>query len=193
MTTPTPTPPSEETLKRIITRLRKIYELTIRGCDGERETAERMLRNALRKYEMQLTDILPEDAEVRKTWWYHYATPWEKRLLRQCFCMVCSPDVPVTYRHKQLKGQLGCDLTHCQMVELDVFYHKYKILWKEEMEMFFVAFLNKHDIFSHRPNEQKSKDPDENELSYADSLKLQQYMQGMDDANIHRQLCQLES
>ena len=178
---------------RIIERLRKIHNLTLRGCDGEKETAERMLANALRKYDLQIEDILPDETDIRKTWWYSYNGAFEKRLLRQCFAMVCSPAKSTVYKHKHLRNQLGCALTQAEMVEMDMFYHRYRIMWKEEMDMFFIAFLSKHTIFSEYAEKQKCKNTEDNDLTEEEIEKLRTFMQGMDNANIRRQLCQLES
>lgn len=179
--------------QRVIERLRKIHNLTLRGCDGEKETAERMLHNALRKYDLQLEDILPEDANLRKTWWYTFTGAFEKRLLRQSFAMVCSPDKASVYKHKHLRNQLGCDLTQAQMIEMDLFYHRYRVMWKEEMDMFFIAFLSKHNIYPEFKEEKKCKNTEDSPLSEQEIEKLRKFMQGMDSANIRRQLCQMEN
>lgn len=49
-------------------RLRKIYELSVRGVDGERETAQRLLKNLLEKHGLSLSDItdtVPEYNEAK--------------------------------------------------------------------------------------------------------------------------------
>ena len=69
-------------------------------------------------------------------------------------------------------------------LQLRVEYDFYRELFKEEFDLFFSAFIQKHNLFSLRPEDiPEGHDPTEEELKqYA---RMQQMMNGMQDKSLN--------
>lgn len=59
----------------IINRMKKVYELSVRGEAGEKTLAEKMLKQLVKKYGISIDDLV--DDEIGKATFKYWYT-WEK-------------------------------------------------------------------------------------------------------------------
>lgn len=142
--------------------LKKLQALAERGVGGEKETAERKLRQLMDKYgidELELNEDKPQEFEFK------YSNAQEKRLIQQLFYKILGASwrkQAYTYRYgKGSKSIWGIECTKAEGIQLQIEYEFYKQLWQEEMDLFFLGFIQKHNIFSLRPEDipEKSNEP----------------------------------
>ena len=134
--------------------LKKLQALAERGVGGEKETAERKLKELIEKYGIEEED-LNEDKIIDFDFKYH--SEWEKNLLRQLFYKMFGKE----YREKSYIPRYGkgSRTTYCirctkaECLQLRVEYEFYSELFKEELDLFLSAFIQKHNLFSLRSDD----------------------------------------
>lgn len=165
--------------------LKKLQALAERGVSGERETAERKLKELIKKYGIE-EEELNEDKIIDFDFKYH--SEWEKKLLRQLFYKMFGKayrEKNYIYRYgKGSRTTYGIQCTKAEGLQLRVEYDFYRELFKEEFDLFLSAFIQKHNLFSLRPEDiPEGHDPTEEELKqYA---RMQQMMNGMQDKKLN--------
>lgn len=163
--------------------LKKLQALAERGVGGEKETAERKLKQLIEKYgieEAELSDDKPMDFEFK------YKGEWERKLLRQIFYKMFGENFrskTYVYRYGQGSRSIyGIRCTQAEGLQLQIEYDFYKSLYEDELELFRDAFIQKHRIFD--PNggsDDKEYTPEEIERL----LRMQQMMNGMQNKNLN--------
>lgn len=164
--------------------LKKLQALAERGVGGEKETAERKLRQLMKKYgidEMEFTEDKLEEFEFK------YSNPQEEQLIRQIFYRMFGSEwknKSYTYRcGKGSKTIRGIECTKAEGVQLQIEYDFYKQLWQEEMKLFYDAFIQKHQIFSLDPKEREEIEPLSPE-EMEKIMRMQQMMMVMQDKSL---------
>lgn len=164
---------------KLIELAKKIKELADRGIGGEKEVATQKLAELIAKHGISLEEIETEETtEVQ----FYYANTWEQRLLLQT-----SVSVGVrTYAENTKTRNIWLKLTAAQRIELEYKYEVYRRALKDEMEIFFAAFIQKNDIFDRtaKPRQLSELSPEEREQvkrtwAMADGIKK---------ANVHKML-----
>lgn len=156
--------------------LRKLKALAERGIGGEKETARNLLDRLMKKYGVEEVDLSDEAVEEHG---YSFSTEWERKLLHQLFFKIAE-DREV-YRYKYGEGartKLFCVCTKAEAVQISVEYDFYRELWKDELGMFFLAFVQKHKIFSDRPSQGGPT------LSGEELHRLAMMMEGLQDKSL---------
>lgn len=119
-------------------KLKKIKALAERGVGGEKETAMRMYRELMEKYQIEEAEVLEDLVE---THWFGYANDMEEDLLTQIFYKVTGS---ATYRHYTGKysrrKKRGCDCTELEAVEIKLLFDFYRGELEKELEAFMTAF-----------------------------------------------------
>lgn len=163
--------------------LKKLQALAERGVGGEKETAERKLKQLIKKYGIEEAE-LSEDKIMDFDFKYH--SKWEQKLLRQLFYRMFGLEYrEKTYVYRYGKGSksiYGIARTQAEGLQLQVEYDFYKALWEEELDLFQQAFIQKHRIFD--PN----GGSDDTELTPEEIeriLRMQQMMNGMQDKSLN--------
>lgn len=160
--------------------LKKIKALAERGVDGERENAEALLSELMKKYNIS-EDELSEDTRKRHDFEFHGKE--QKKLLRQVVFKVTGGyayELVYSGSGRKVRTQLGAECTPAEKVEIEFLFDFYTNLWDREREAFLSAFIQKHQIFSIR------EDAPTRELSYEEVAKMRALMQGMSDETPHR-------
>lgn len=140
-------------------KLKKIKELAERGVGGEKETAMKMYRKLLEKYELEEEEIL-EDRQTKH--WFGYKTEWEERLLTQIFSKVTGSQSYFVYtgQYKRRKKR-GVMCTELEAAEISLLFEFYKEEYKREEEAFWLAFVSKNRIYRERTEEEKQEEQQE--------------------------------
>lgn len=163
--------------------LKKLQALAERGVGGEKETAERKLKQLIKKYGIEEAE-LSEDKIMEFEFKYH--NKWEMQLLRQLFYRMFGlkyREKTYTYRFgKGSKSIYGIACTKAEGLQLQIEYDFYKALYEEEVELFQSAFIQKHRIFDpHGGSDDAELTPEEIERI----MRMQQMMNGMQDKSLN--------
>lgn len=161
--------------------LKKLRELAERGVGGEKEGAQKTLERLMKKYNIQEGD-LSEDVEEDHD--FRYRNEYEKLLLRQLFYKIVPEYKKKAYTYRCGRGSrttLGVSCTKAQALQIQIEYDFYRALWKEEVDFFMDAFIQKHRIFR-EPTE--GGGTDEGKMSKEELLRMFAMMEGMQDKSI---------
>lgn len=161
--------------------LKKLRELAERGVGGEKEGAQKTLERLMKKYNIQEAD-LSEDVEEDHD--FRYRNEYEKLLLRQLFYKIVPEYKKKAYTYRCGRGSrttLGISCTKAQALQIQIEYDFYRALWKEEVDFFMDAFIQKHRIFR-EPTE--GGGTDEGKMSKEELLRMFAMMEGMQDKSI---------
>lgn len=89
-----------------------------------------------------------------------------------------------TYRcGKGSRSIRGVECTEAEGLQLQIEYEFYKQLWQEEMGLFWSAFIQKHRIFSMRPEDTGSDEPMTPE-KMEEIMRMSQMMGAMQDKTL---------
>lgn len=164
--------------------LKKLQALAERGVGGEKETAERKLRQLMDKYGIDELECAEDKLEEFE---FKYKNAQEEQLIRQLFYKMFGSgwrSKSYTYRYgKGSKSIRGIECTKAEGIQLQIEYEFYKQLWQEEMELFWDAFIQKHRIFSLRPEDIGEHEPLSPER-LEEIKRMSQMMETMKDKNL---------
>ncbi|MCW6598705.1 hypothetical protein [Yersinia ruckeri] len=169
---------------KVISKLRKIYELALNGVGGEKENAERLLTKLLRKHEMTI-DHLAEEFEPVYEYYFPFKDEFERILLGQVICKVCDSHT-YSYRSYNKRKSIFIEVTPSQFFEIDMLYGLYKTAWAKELQATISAFISVNEIFpeSENPNPREDSEP----MSDEDLERLWAKMSGMRPIPIHKMI-----
>ncbi len=122
-------------------KLEKILRLAERGVGGEKVNAQRQLDKLLKKYELTLNDIKRPEKQM---YWFKPVGQFEKGLLLQCYAIIVNTAEPMQYKRPREKGY---ELTPRQYLELCSMFDYYKRRWEKDLHIFFIAFIQKQNLF----------------------------------------------
>lgn len=161
-------------------RLRKIYQLSVRGIAGERETAQRLLQSLLDKHGLTISDIADEERSDRK---FKYNTAQERRLLIQIFAKVLgSTDFKVWGYTYHLKT-IGISATNAEFIEMSILFEDHKLELKKQMQRLFSAFVQANKLF---PPANKDNRPALTDEEIAELRKVLQMAQAIEPTPVTR-------
>ena len=126
----------------ITSKIKKILELARRGQENERLVAIERLNRLLKKHKLTLDDIDPETKSLHE---FRYKTALEKNLLFQVKYLVT--DEASGYWQTRGKNEVSFDITKAQAIEIDRLYSFWRVELKNELDLFFNAFIQKNRIF----------------------------------------------
>lgn len=141
-----PTPGIEMTNDKARHRMLKLLALARRGEGGERDNAQRFLESMLKKHGMTLADL---DGDCQEAEWkcFPIKTAQDRRLLVQVACMVLKSN-SLDLRQQRGKKNVWIEVTKAQFLEIELHYRAFNQDLKKILELAFVAFINRNDIFS---------------------------------------------
>lgn len=159
-------------------KLRKIYQLTQRGADGERENAQRALDALLAKYDLTISDVADEE---RSSCRFDYKLTIHKKLLRQIVAAVTQTSRFAVYTYKYGRA-IGFDLTKAEEVEVRFLFAEYARAWAKEQDDLMTAFCMKHRLLA--PADPDGPEPTKEE--WEEYMRLQNAASSMKDVNLKR-------
>ena len=165
--------------------LKKIQALAERGDRGEREAARKQLERLMEKYNVQEADLSDEIISIH---WFKYANEYERKLLHQVgYKIAPSRECYVHTSGKGKRTEIGVKCTKAEALQISIEFDFYKRLMKEEMDFFYRAFIQKHEIFADKdelpPNHKSAP-----ELTREELLRMSRMMDGMKDATMHQMI-----
>lgn len=148
-------------------KLKKIKALAERGVGGEKESAMKMYRELLEKYELQED----EDCDAVNFRTFRFKTEIERELLKQIFYKVTGSNI--SYKIPRSKKQ-GVYCTDAEELEIDLLFAFYKNEIKEELDTFLLAFFSKNRL-SPDKTARCYKEPDDEKEEERDDEKIRKY------------------
>lgn len=154
---------------KIIELAKKMKALADKGVGGEKETAERKLKELMEKYNLSLEDIESEVVD------HHFINlpddPNQYRLLRQIIARVNIERRFYGKFDKKTMKQVGgyshsIKCTNSEFIEIMAMFDWYKVVLKKELDAFFYAFFSVNDLLV-------SRNSDDGEISEEDRLKAE--------------------
>lgn len=160
----------------IIEQLKKVKELSERGIDGERASAEKLLKKLLKKYNMNLEDLTQDSKEVYE---FTFKNQQQKTLIYNIVGKVLNTSDFDSYKIRSDKDSeryekryktksRGFELTKAQFVEVcelrDFYFELFDVEFEKMKKMILMSFLHKHDIF---PDSQEDSEEEESENPYS--------------------------
>jgi hypothetical protein len=130
--------------------LAKILALAERGVGGEKDNAQRILDNLLKKHGLSLDEVIRNKGESELDWKaYSFGNITERTILFQVYISIMNT-VGLGYKKWSKKSvSLEADkLTHVEITEK---YRYFRKLWKDELSVVVEAFVHKHNLFSDIP------------------------------------------
>ena len=167
---------------KVIQLAKKLKELADRGEEGEKRSAEYHLNKLLEKHNLNLEDVLEEKREIRM----FKISKEKEKFFFQILASVIGKD---SVKYKQLRTQIYVMLTMTEYLEIDTKFDFYWKAWKEELSIFYKAFVQKNKLYS-KPSENK-KEEDEKEISpeeRAELLRMFRMMEGMNNHSLNKQI-----
>ena len=173
-------------MERIIDRLKKIYELSLRGEEKEAIAAKHALDKLLKKYSLTFSDISDESKKVRC-----FKVPSDALLVFvQCFGHLFGKSrINDLYRYKGERNKWYANLTDMEYVDFQSLYNFHLKLYKKEkkavLKNFNSAYVYKHNLYSQEPVEDQEY---ETGVSETDFLKIYEIAQGLSDIKYRKQI-----
>ncbi|MGN0475740.1 MAG: hypothetical protein ACI4HM_00220 [Ruminococcus sp.] len=160
--------------------LSKLKKLAEQGVDGEQEQATKMFDKLCKKYNIDDTQVDTESVEL-KTFSFKAK---DKQLFIQVVCKVLNEsDIKFyltrngyTKRFKRTELSVYC--TEEQSMQINFLFDFYSELYEQDLELFFRAFIEKHNLFSDVPVTNLQKAPS---LSLDELVRMNAMMNGMSD------------
>lgn len=157
--------------------LKKLKALAEQGVDGEKENARNMLDKLMVKYKVEEADLSEEALEDHD---FRYHNEFEKKLLIQLIYKIATGRREYSYRYgRGSQTTYGCTCTKAEALQIQIEYEFYLTLWKEEMAMFFRAFIQKHQIFDTKPGHATTA------LGEEEAERMRCMMSGMQDKTLN--------
>lgn len=165
--------------EKIRQRLLKIKALAEQGVGGEKETAMKMYKGMLAKYELSEHDI---DYCTLKKYWFKFDDELDKKLLSQIFYKVTG-DASYYVKTDKRRNIIGIDATDFETDQIIFFYQFYKEKMKKELDIFVGAFFNVNELFPDKNARVKNEDTNRDDDAPLDLDRFQKIMcmsQGME-------------
>ena len=162
--------------------LRKIRVLAERGDRGEREAARAQLERLMRKYNVQETDLSDETLSIH---WFKVSGKYEKKLLHQIAFKIRSTYSAYTHRSgSRKKSELGIECTDAEALQIQIELEFFSRLLDEEFDLFYLAFLHKHNIFPDDP----APNVGDKRLNRDQISRMAAMINGMQDATLRKMI-----
>jgi len=168
----------------IKTKVKKLYELSQRGINGEKTNAQFFLDKLLKKYNITLEEAIGEKKEAI---FFNYKNNEEKQLLHQIIAKVCG-DIDVYVKKGVKRYFIKCtEAEKIEILELFDFYKKlYATEQKEILKSLMIAFIHKHKLFA--TTNKDNENTDEDYKPDFDVEKVRGIMQGLKDETYQKKL-----
>lgn len=145
---------------------KKLKALVDRGIGGEKQNAETMLNQLMKKHKITIEEIEGEKIEM------HFFTLneeqhslWFQIVKRTNDSIKCYGRFPAkVIKECSLGGDHAIECTASEYIEIEAKYDFYKRLYKEELDIFYMAFLNANDLLCDNPDSLKDKEYTKEEL-----------------------------
>lgn len=172
--------------ERLLKKLGALKALADRDVGGEKVNAEERLRYLMQKHNITEDDL--EDAGVR-LYWIRYKTEYERKLLFQLAYMYTGSGHAhgcIGKWSNRPRKEVGIDCTPAQYIEIESDFDFYRAALKEEMDIFYSAFVQKNNLFP--PPELAGSTSSSDDVDLVKLEKMQAMMSGIDRRTRHKAL-----
>ncbi len=164
----------------------KVAVLAERGVGGERQQAKKILAKSLARYGVTLAELRRDDSEkiIKK---YPVKNKLAKKLLCQvASCVINSGDI----KHRWLKSGKSVEifLTETQHIEVDAMYSYYLKLLEGDINLLYIAFVNKHDIFCDAGRTRSANNRGDDGMDGKSVLDMMNISRGLGNSSYRKQL-----
>lgn len=141
-------------------RLKKLHSLAVHGVGGEQKNAQALFEKLSRKYGLE--DLVLDEEQISE---YSFSCKGkdERKLLMQVAYKVVD-DAHLIYEAvsassgRKLPSTIFVECTAAQKLEIEFLFDFYRRLFAKEKELFFFAFIQKHQLFgAPKSDSQQSK------------------------------------
>lgn len=127
-------------------KLKKLKALAERGVGGEKETAMKLYRELMEKYQIEEAEVLEDRVTLH---WFGYSDNLEEDLLTQIFFKVTGSLTYYQHTGKySRRKKRGCDCTELEAVEIKLLFNFYKEELKRELKAFLIAFKSGNRLYT---------------------------------------------
>ncbi len=166
---------------------KKIKALVDRGVGGEKENAEKLLADFLKKHNLTIEEI--EGEAINE--YFFKVDKEDVRLWRQIVANV-NYEIPKygefpkkVQKNPYILGNFMVKCTAAEFVEIESKFNFYKKLYKQELEIFYSAFIHANRLYSGKPaNESQELSDDELEQQ----LRIVQMAQRVKKGEFNKQI-----
>lgn len=137
--------------------LKKIKALADNGIGGEKINAELKLRQMMEELGITEEDLEEDKIDFRMFNISQNATI--KKLFNQVISTIL--DDYSVYGYKGLRSKVAVECTVAEQIEIEAKFEFYKNGYKEDLEVFFLAFLQKNNLFPKTTQESSEKSSEE--------------------------------
>lgn len=139
----------DERYESIKAKLKKLYELSVRGVNGEADNARRLLEKLCRENGITIEELL--DQNKKECYIFNVGrNNMYQELFEHCVYKVLQVD-KYTYRQPS-RSEISLELTAYQYAELKGLYEWHKINFKKDFDELknniVIAYIRKHHIFN---------------------------------------------
>lgn len=156
----------------------KLKALAERGVGGEKENAAKLLETIMKKYNIDESVLNQSEIKHRE---FKYRDKIEDKLLNQIIYKITGNQE--RWHYKGIKPVLVAECTEAQKVEIDILFEFYMTIWKQELDVFLRAFIQKNKLFSSDP-----KEVDHSPIDEETRRKINSLMDGIDARTPLKQL-----
>lgn len=168
-------------MSKIEQTVKKVYELALRGVDGEKEAAMRKFRDLCEKY-----DLNPEDFESKKVEKHFlYLTYKNQQFFKQVIASELGRDFTMYY----VDGHRYHRYLECTASQFAIIVAKFEFYWddyQKQLEQFYEAYVHKNELtMSSDPNEEpEPMTPEERQRMW----EIMQKMSGIDKVTMRKRI-----
>lgn len=168
----------------LLKKLKALSEDT-RGNENERKRAEEQLNRLLIKYNIDPQSINTENLVRRDL---YYKNELEKKLLHQVVYKICGDRQMYVQRGK--RNWIWCEMTDAEFLQFEMEYPAYKNAMNKELDIFYLAFIQKNRIFppDNLVHQKETDEEQPSQYSRGDRIRAAMMAEGMEFTNIRRQL-----
>lgn len=157
-----------------------------RGNENERRQAEEQLNRLLIKYNIDPQSINTENLVRRDL---YYKDEIESKLIHQVIYKICGERN--VYRQLRKRNWIWVEMTDAEFIEFEMEYPIYKQALHKELDIFYLAFVNKNRIFPPDnlvPPKENADEAVPSKYSRADRIRAAMIAEGIEFTKIRRQL-----
>jgi hypothetical protein len=174
---------------QIQAKVQKLVALVIRGVGGEKDNAERFLRSLCKKHEIEYDDLFREK-EKKIRYYARVADHRERKVFKQVLARYAG--IKEIWGSRKDHTAIGYETTPTLYLEVmgiwEVLKRQYRIERKKMNEGLVNGFIQKHELFRKKEEDEESRRPTEAEIrAYWAGVRA---AGGMDDVELRKQLKQ---
>ena len=171
----------------ILELLKKLKRLSDSGVDGEKENATDKLEKLMKKHGITW-DMIDENVPKRREFKVHKK---DERFFFQTMSSVIGSKDYRTYNsdNKKIVKRYIFEMTDLEFIEFDSKYHFYLDKYKSDLEIFYLAFIQKNELYRKRTDDDKDDDDkplSEKELEEIKKIRLMMF--GMESHKVVKRI-----